>query len=536
MDLTQVTGQLAHKRNVRIQSVFAINHLERWQKLLVGSTPALQQSLQTLLNYVRRLHRYYQQVLYDAYSPEALLDMPHFVLILLLVCFHCSGSESLRGDSSFSAEQAGRAGHTHVFKESIPLLESRNDLVRHGRIRNDYHHDVIFVIKQKNMDELLSILHDVSDPRSRKYGQHLKREEIVDMTYNAEAIDAVTSYLYSTGATITSQTLGGEYITATASISIWEDIFRTEFYTFHQTHRDESIEKLIRTEKYHLPRVLDEHVECVLNIIDVPDRVFYKKKKLRRVPETTDRGRNSKSLQVDGYLAPDDIRTYYNMSLTTQGSAASGMAVFESNGQTYSPSDLATFQSRYVTGFPLQPVTTVMNNMVNDTLCALNPNICGESMLDLEYMMAMSPVSPMTFWYTYNYFNDWLVEVANTPNPPLVLSISYGSTESYVSSGTHDSFTTAAIKLGVMGVTVIASSGDDGANDWSVRYNGASSCGYTPLFPCANPYVTAVGATSVSQRCSSSQRPTSGTCKFKPTSLFIFITNFEFLSVNFVYL
>ena len=43
-----------------------------------------------------------------------------------------------------------------------------------------------------------------------------------------------------------------------------------------------------------------------------------------------------------------------------------------------------------------------------------------------------------------------------------------------------------------MGVTVLASSGDDGV---SGAFRGPSGCGYYPYFPATNPYVTAVGGT-----------------------------------------
>lgn len=45
-----------------------------------------------------------------------------------------------------------------------------------------------------------------------------------------------------------------------------------------------------------------------------------------------------------------------------------------------------------------------------------------------------------------------------------------------------------------MGVSIIASSGDDGAFSRDLRTNSAA-CTYSPQFPASSPYVTAVGAT-----------------------------------------
>jgi hypothetical protein len=48
------------------------------------------------------------------------------------------------------------------------------------------------------------------------------------------------------------------------------------------------------------------------------------------------------------------------------------------------------------------------------------------------------------------------------------------------------------MKLGVMGVTIMASSGDDGAVS-SQAADDPLNCLYSPSFPATSPYVTAVG-------------------------------------------
>src|SRR5437868_5965546 len=55
---------------------------------------------------------------------------------------------------------------------------------------------------------------------------------------------------------------------------------------------------------------------------------------------------------------------------------------------------------------------------------------------------------------------------------------------------------TEALKLGVAGVSIINSSGDDGAPGTDAK-DDACACAYTPAFSSASPYVTSVGATQV---------------------------------------
>ena len=89
------------------------------------------------------------------------------------------------------------------------------------------------------------------------------------------------------------------------------------------------------------------------------------------------------------------------------------------------------------------------------------------------------------------------MSVSNTAHPPLVLSISYATDESSTSKAELNAFTTAAIKLSTMGVTIVAASGNDGAVGEDVTYFGVSSCRYAPTFPASNPFVVSVGSTMV---------------------------------------
>jgi len=88
---------------------------------------------------------------------------------------------------------------------------------------------------------------------------------------------------------------------------------------------------------------------------------------------------------------------------------------------------------------------------------------------------------------------DWLIAIADTTNPPLVNSMSYGSNEEFETADVKNNFNTQAQNLGIQGVTLLISSGDGGVS-------GEECCplqnnGYVPSFPATSPYVTAVGAT-----------------------------------------
>ena len=345
---------------------------------------------------------------------------------------------------------------------------------------NDYHHEVVFVIRQKNMEELTDFLHDVSDPSSDNYGQHMTRTGVSDLTSNPEGRDSVKEYLHVAGAAVVAVTLGGEYITASAPIGVWEKMFNCEFYMFHQTLENNVVNKVVRTESYSIPVHLSNHVESVFHTVDIPHENVIKARF---------------NVEAQFFTTPQKLRNAYNMGTST-GSALSTQCIYASLDEHYSPADLTRFQSTF--NIPKQTVATVIGGHESDSMCISTPSTCSEANLDIQYMMAASPVSPTTYWYTdINWFSEWLTTVVNYKNPPLVFSISYGMEELYVLQSERDAFNTQAIKLGAMGVTIVAASGDDGAVTMKAR-GDPSKCRYMPIFPASSPYVTAVGATMVS--------------------------------------
>jgi tripeptidyl-peptidase-1 len=137
---------------------------------------------------------------------------------------------------------------------------------------------------------------------------------------------------------------------------------------------------------------------------------------------------------------------------SNSGNSLGSQAVFESLGQYYSPSDLAQFQKNY--NLPSDNVDNVVGGYESDSACVSNPNNCVEANLDVQYMMALSQLTPTTYWYdgALDCFVDWILAVAADPNPPLVNSISYGSIETSLPSIIAKQFNTEAMKLGVQGV------------------------------------------------------------------------------------
>ena len=377
---------------------------------------------------------------------------------------------------------------THSYREAATGLILHDRIIKEDKVHQLQTHDVIFVIKQRNMDELTTILHDISDPDSVNYGKHMSALEIANLTRNPGSYSSVVKYLNASGASIVSETLHGEYITARASIQVWEQMFNTEFYTYalHPLESDSSaIKRFARAEEYSVPMVLDLHVTSVLNTVQMLQT--QPRKPVEREGISTD----SKA-SFNGAVYPATLNAAHNID-SNVGHPRATQAVFETINQSFSPSDLTAFQHRY--GLPVIPVNKSIGGHARDSYCIKDGKyVCGEGSLDIQYITTISQ-SPTTYYYVEDWsFSDFLMLVANTTNPPLVISFSYGFAENYTSNSDLDAFNDQAIKLSAMGVTIVSASGDEGAPS---TISHTAQCGHQPEFIGTSPYVLSVGATRV---------------------------------------
>jgi Pro-kumamolisin, activation domain len=128
---------------------------------------------------------------------------------------------SLGNSSTIITEIKTEEVEIHVFKEFAAGLSSRADLVKRERVSHDHIHEVIFAIQQMNVNKLTELLQDVSDPDSPNYGKHRSRDEIEEIASNPASRNFLLQFLQNLGATIVSESMFGEYVTAKAPVSVY---------------------------------------------------------------------------------------------------------------------------------------------------------------------------------------------------------------------------------------------------------------------------------------------------------------------------
>lgn len=340
-------------------------------------------------------------------------------------------------------------------------MHRRADLLRKGRASLDHMHEVMFAVQLQNMDYLEAILLDVSNPSSPNYGDYMTKAEVTEMTSNPIANQKIKEYLLQSGASIVSETHGGEYISAKGSIELWEKMFNTEFFVFHHTRVGSEMIEVIRAEKYSVPLILDNYVASVFHTIQMPLHIksvpamtpidltdeilpfptatsitydeegkynpsevrsnmssIHEMKKMHENRILSDIHLNGRY----GYITPSVLRSAYNLD-GSYGSTVSTQGLFETLTQSYSPSDLLSFQNLY--GLSKEGKVISIGDHESDAACLDNGYDCIEGNLDIQYMMGMAENAPTTYWWTEpsNSFGGWLRQVSDMTDPPLVFSI-----------------------------------------------------------------------------------------------------------------
>lgn len=166
-------------------------------------------------------------------------------------------------------------------------------------------------------------------------------------------------------------------------------------------------------------------------------------------------------------------------------------------GGQYVPSDLQQF---WQLGGTPDPVPTVNAKDVQTLSPQLksDPDYTGEVMLDIEVVAAVCPKARINVYFSNWSEQGWVANLdaalQDTPQPN-VLSISYSLAEG-IDIWTQqcvDQVNDTLKEFANAGITVCASTGDDGTDDQVG--DGAAHVG----FPATSPYLLAVGGTSLNR-------------------------------------
>jgi len=349
-------------------------------------------------------------------------------------------------------------------------------------------------LRQRNLDILDKWFWEVSEPTHRNYQDYKSIDELRDLTSPTDSeLAKVWEWLHSAGIHHPSTTHFGDSLDVVTSVKHAEKLFNTKMHVY--THKETGAKIVRQWGDYGMPDEIAPFVDIVTGLSTFP------------IPHLTVRRPNAAN---DYGVVPQTIDALYQISKESRAAlAATGIktsqGVIEFQGQSFSPDDLANFATG--TNIKIAPLNASTIIGPNDPS---GPQV--EATLDIQMVAAVN--TEATNWFWLEQGQGWLYQFvqhfAATKDVPQVSSISYGWWEGDQCTITQECQTlginsqeytervnTELKKIALRGVSILASSGDSGANgrtdsDCSVQHLRAA-------FPSSSPYITSVGATELTK-------------------------------------
>ncbi|CRG84245.1 Aorsin [Talaromyces islandicus] len=455
--------------------------------------------------------------------------------------------------AALAASSAARpAPNTHAVHEKRGAVSSRwsNPL----RVRSDADVHVKIGLKQNNLHRGHDLLMDVSHPSSPNYGNFYTEDEITEMfAPTDESVNAVKQWLISSGihdVRITHSDNKG-WLAFIASGDELESLLHADFYEYEDS---ETGDLNLATEKYHVPKHIQDHVDYITPGIRFPflrdpelakskskrstSRNVYNTFQSRPAPVRIHAGLNATG--CDQAVTPDCVAALYQIPKRTDTpSPNNSLGIFE-EGDFYTQADLDQFFTKF-SSYKIPNGTAPIPAFIDGAKAPADV-AGGESNLDFQLAYPIIYPQNITLYqtddsyyaegYSQGFFNTFLDaidgsyctscyagECGNSPIDPVypdtnstsgykgklmcgtykptnVISVSYGGAEDAVPQSYYERQCHEFMKLGLRGVSVFFSSGDSGVASRSGCLGNDSTI-FNPGWPASCPYITSVGATKI---------------------------------------
>ncbi|CAF0992909.1 unnamed protein product [Adineta steineri] len=372
--------------------------------------------------------------------------------------------------------------------------------------------------------KLESLFWKITNPDSIEYQQWLTRSQINTIIKpNTEALNAIKRWIKKESFTFVNF-IGDDTIKITITVEQASKCFSTEFHPYKNSHTGQTIHRTF--DDICLPDEISEHVEFHLGLNDF--QLIHKKpskshETIRSTAsdespsDTTTIVTTTDAIVTKSYIIPQFLKKYYNIPEASKNDLSSvvSQGVLQFLGEYYREQDLRLYAK--LLELPIKPLTKKHIRGYNNQS---NPG--GETMFDIGLMSGLNPTAD-TWYFNYDtYFNDsglgenffsTALLLNQLDDIPQVLSISYYEPETGLCSSVSDcdnKIMSASLKyidrtnlefmkLGMRGITLLAASGDYGAN--GVAVNGETvNCTnkvFYPLYPGTSSFVTSVGGTDL---------------------------------------
>ncbi|KAF1808663.1 tripeptidyl peptidase SED3 [Eremomyces bilateralis CBS 781.70] len=419
--------------------------------------------------------------------------------------------------SSFAAVLAGSALASRTSHKEFAVVESVHvpsewEVV--GKPEPSKRMFFRIALTKPNEDLYHQTLLDIATPNNRRYGQHLKRDELKALRQpDQEASDSVLSWLGESGISSKDIEDDGEWINFVATVSQVEEMLNTNYQIYRSTVKPVDI---TRTDEYSVPEDIRDHISMIqpttrFGQIRAQRNTVHVRQRIGAVSAVS----KPVSPSCNSSITPECLIDLYNIKGFTPKARGSGFVGVNGFLDQYArQGDLTQFLQKYRPDaanatFKFQSVNGGSNdqNSTEDSV---------EASLDIQYTTSLSYPIPQVFYSTPgrgplvpdldqpdpkdNQNEPWLeffTYLTKLPDHelPHTLSTSYGEDEQSLPETYTKEVCDLIGGLGARGVSVLFSSGDTGVASACMTNDGKNTTRFLPIFPAACPYVTSVGGT-----------------------------------------
>jgi subtilase family serine protease len=354
---------------------------------------------------------------------------------------------------------------------------------------------VVLVLPLSDPQGAANFVRHLSTPGDPLYHHYLTPEQFAErFGGNASDYAALREWATANGLTVSQESTARIDLTVRGSVAQFENIFSTQINTYRSPSEEEFYSAAV---KPIVPSAISAKVFCVIGLTGSKQyAALVKIGKLLGAAaadvsaelEKTNAGPGGTG--PGGSYAPADLRAAYTIPLFGKFDDRTVVGVFEQGG--FDASDV----TEYLTRFKLpQPKVTAVSVDGSPTGVS-DPNVELEAVLDIDMVIGINPSIHEVRVYedSTDYFQvallDAMTQTANEDKVQ-ILSISYGQDEYLQGQDAINAENDALLQLASEGITVLASSGDNGA------YGDLSNGVYNVSDPATQPYITAVGGTTL---------------------------------------
>ncbi len=353
---------------------------------------------------------------------------------------------------------------------------------------------VVLVLPLSDPQGAARFVQHLSTPGDPLYHRYLTPEQFAEgFGGNASDYAAVKEWAAANGLTVSQESTARMSLTVHGSVAQFENIFSTQVNTYRSPSGEDFYSAAI---KPTVPSTIAAKVSSVIGLTG--SKQYAPLVKIGKILGTaadlsgerarTDAGPGGTG--PGGSYAPADLRAAYTIPLFGKFDDRTVVGVFEQGG--FDASDV----TEYLTRFKLpQPKVTAVSVDGSPTGVS-DPNVELEAVLDIDMVIGINPSIHEVRVYedSTDYFQvallDAMTQAANEDKVQ-ILSISYGQDEYLQGQDAINAENDALLELASEGITVLASSGDNGA------YGDLSNGVYNVSDPATQPYITAVGGTTL---------------------------------------